>query len=627
MFLLPISRVLMLDTLRPHQELLAKGWLVQYSVDILARIIFVSHQWLGWRHPDPHNVQLPVLQQLISTLMEGKTDVHQHWALQLRGVAMLVQGSRWAAALPHMFCWLDYCSIPQPGAEEELAELGAPRGDVSTHHAKAIRSMPAYLERVALMIVLAPAARHADTGAVCNLSSWRLRGWCRMEYLSTAMARNPIAVMVCSNRSPHFILPDDMLALTAGAGEFTCCALGHVADGRQVSCDRSKVKQILEQLVDTKIEQFIEQQLFFEARLLASFRPWLLCGFGHAELNKARQTRASVDLAHMDLEEDLTSFAQQKLMLHWGNTVEALRLHDTGFSQLHYATCANNGQAVRALLMLRADIHRRTQQQFSEVGLRDTNLTPLHLAMCFAGWEVVDMLLSARADPEQRFAAENVSMGPIEVASMFSRTQHLVAWCARFPGCNVGWGLNWAAKAGCLPAVQLLLAQRAEVNRPLDSGTSSPLMLAAGASEDASAAVVDALLRARADVNLRETPRGSYGILCVGMRMAYRGGLRNGACAVLANTAGSTALHAAAGLVPNVEIVRLLLEARGEAGARNLLGLRPLEAARVLSRDAVPQEIEEALRRQDGSKEVPAPQECAVNDLQSWMGNAETAFL
>lgn len=40
----------------------------------------------------------------------------------------------------------------------------------------AIRSIPSYLERTDLILVMAPPASHADTGSACNYRSWRSRG-------------------------------------------------------------------------------------------------------------------------------------------------------------------------------------------------------------------------------------------------------------------------------------------------------------------------------------------------------------------------------------------------------------------------------------------------------------------
>ena len=49
----------------------------RYTPDKEGKILFISHQWLGFSHPDPQFDQLPALQRLIFRLMEGKIDVAQ----------------------------------------------------------------------------------------------------------------------------------------------------------------------------------------------------------------------------------------------------------------------------------------------------------------------------------------------------------------------------------------------------------------------------------------------------------------------------------------------------------------------------------------------------------------------
>ena len=49
----------------------------RYTPDKEGKILFISHQWLGFSHPDPHFDQLPALQRLIIRLMEGNIDVAQ----------------------------------------------------------------------------------------------------------------------------------------------------------------------------------------------------------------------------------------------------------------------------------------------------------------------------------------------------------------------------------------------------------------------------------------------------------------------------------------------------------------------------------------------------------------------
>ena len=37
-----------------HQELLEQGMLAPYTPEMQGRVCFISHQWLGYKHPDPN---------------------------------------------------------------------------------------------------------------------------------------------------------------------------------------------------------------------------------------------------------------------------------------------------------------------------------------------------------------------------------------------------------------------------------------------------------------------------------------------------------------------------------------------------------------------------------------------
>lgn len=60
----------------------------------------------------------------------------------------------------------------------------------------AVDSIPSYIERSSMMwVVVPPVKHHSLEGQICDFSSWRKRGWCRMEFaackvlLATADAR------------------------------------------------------------------------------------------------------------------------------------------------------------------------------------------------------------------------------------------------------------------------------------------------------------------------------------------------------------------------------------------------------------------------------------------------------
>ena len=69
MYVLPISELLQLTEWVPHQDLLAAGKLVKLSeIADASQVIFLSHQWCSFLHPDPKANQLKALQKLQPTL-------------------------------------------------------------------------------------------------------------------------------------------------------------------------------------------------------------------------------------------------------------------------------------------------------------------------------------------------------------------------------------------------------------------------------------------------------------------------------------------------------------------------------------------------------------------------------
>ena len=61
------------DRIEAHQELLRRGELVRWvDLPIDAHIIFFSHEWVGWNHPDPHGVQLKTFLRVMQRLRSGE---------------------------------------------------------------------------------------------------------------------------------------------------------------------------------------------------------------------------------------------------------------------------------------------------------------------------------------------------------------------------------------------------------------------------------------------------------------------------------------------------------------------------------------------------------------------------
>ena len=99
---MPVATLLELKAWEPHQKLLAAGSVRECTAD--DDVIFVSHQWLGFEHPDPKHDQLRALQRMIRRLLSGELTVESNATLQvLYGLQQTTTADEWARRLPR--CW------------------------------------------------------------------------------------------------------------------------------------------------------------------------------------------------------------------------------------------------------------------------------------------------------------------------------------------------------------------------------------------------------------------------------------------------------------------------------------------------------------------------------------------
>jgi hypothetical protein len=171
--------------MEPHQDLLLRGDLVNY--DDLPEgtvVIFVSHEWLSWPHPDPKGVQMATLCQILQRLADGELDVEMHPMHQMiYKQKKTTTKKEWKEmfADDKVYIWFDWLSMPQSAgappdvSAEEMAELKVGGKD-------AIMSIPAYIELSDFMLVVAPGSKHKDRHALTCYGSWRGRGWVRESH-------------------------------------------------------------------------------------------------------------------------------------------------------------------------------------------------------------------------------------------------------------------------------------------------------------------------------------------------------------------------------------------------------------------------------------------------------------
>eukprot|EP00397_Hematodinium_sp_SG-2012_P009711 GEMP01009802.1.p1 GENE.GEMP01009802.1~~GEMP01009802.1.p1 ORF type:complete len:647 (+),score=158.03 GEMP01009802.1:346-2286(+) len=335
-YCVPLSVVLGMTSVESHEELLARGVLVEHKLGDTEPIIFVSHQWVSMDHPDPDFTQFAVLQGAIRRLLAGD-EVRSDWLHSLVGLKDEVDNG-WATSLQNARVWYDYFSVPQ-----------APCHRLDT--ISAIQSIPAYVEMATFNFILAPTIDHREhldahgDALLCDSYSWEKRGWCRLELFAMCLkvsAHTPVVIR--SERYMHFMAAGYKISVARVAeGEFTCCRLNHMRtlpDGTivPVTCDKLALFPVVDSL--------ITRRLHYERRTknLRGIRQFL--AYRHIWLRHLRPVEEDYTALDDTLDNFLTNYAfrPEKGMEGYG-----------GWTPLRFACVSGNVPVVRQLLEKKAD--------------------------------------------------------------------------------------------------------------------------------------------------------------------------------------------------------------------------------------------------------------------------------
>lgn len=146
-----------LNVVEVHQDLKEQGLLVNWrDVSSDSEIVFVTHEWLSWAHPDPNGDQIKVLCTIMERLRSGDIErtTLDGFAQLLYKTSFTTIRSEWMDMLDRTYIWFDWISMPQPSADSE-EKIGAERmAQLQRQGSNAIRSIPAYVERSDFMLIL-----------------------------------------------------------------------------------------------------------------------------------------------------------------------------------------------------------------------------------------------------------------------------------------------------------------------------------------------------------------------------------------------------------------------------------------------------------------------------------------
>ena len=174
MYTVALDVVLRMTKISPHEELKDEGKLINFH-STLGKALFVSHQWVGIRHPDPEFKQFKVLQEALQYARAGLQSIPVDLVAETMfpSAKGLPTSELFAAPL---FIWYDYFSCPQLELSQQNNAI-SPSGERLLTNA--INSIPAYVAESTFFFALCPVVEDDAQCTVYTPSSWADRGWCR----------------------------------------------------------------------------------------------------------------------------------------------------------------------------------------------------------------------------------------------------------------------------------------------------------------------------------------------------------------------------------------------------------------------------------------------------------------
>eukprot|EP00929_Paragymnodinium_shiwhaense_P086968 TRINITY_DN47317_c0_g1_i1.p1 TRINITY_DN47317_c0_g1~~TRINITY_DN47317_c0_g1_i1.p1 ORF type:complete len:647 (+),score=96.54 TRINITY_DN47317_c0_g1_i1:230-2170(+) len=532
MYVAKVSDLLKMTAIEAHQELLSKGVFHEYKPGM--KVVFISHQWTSWQHPDRTANRLRVLQDIFRGLKSG--DVRRllcPFALVWRHtVTPIIDQGELQNLADEGYVWYDYFCVPQPSVAS-----AAERATTTLDLRKAVESIPSYLEHCQSFCMLVPPGVHTDSKAVMDMRTYLDRGWCRAEIAAWSLTGRlgkpgfwAWASGFCAECGIiHWLL------FPPGQGEFS------------LEEDRKLVDALIGRMLDARIAEALDEGELTIFSLLKAIK-------GHYTLDGARPLAS--------LQEWLKDYRFES----------AHRWRD-GWHAIHFAALEGNADILQSLVAIsRVSADKKTRRAL-EVVASLPGMAPCHICAFYLptqlAIECLEVLKNLGANLMMRDVLGHTAL---HYACMQSKRQPLIqylldAGCALDCSTAVAdTALSVACQCGRVDTACCLLEHGAAVQFSNVMGV-TPLMLASicGCTE-----LVRVLLDGKADVNHTPGPRRPSLTKIMG-KILMR--LRPDALVshLVQGSSGRTPLMVAS-MGGNIDTVKMLLDAGADTKAVNSRG-------------------------------------------------------
>ena len=417
MFVLPIKTLLSpsFQMFRPHEELRDAGALVEWQQG-MAPVLFVSHTWLRYRHPDSEALdKFKTLTSTLKRVVAGELAVKPGWLTELvfgkEAKQFRCSASQLQRDLTDGYIFFDFMSIPQAPEAGEAQQ-------------RAIASLVSYVSDSRYFFVLAGGWTHED-GSQRDEMAWSDRGWCRMELAANVLSPSSKPMVVV--RSPTAIesyppggqapFREWLAHAIVGRGKFT------------VDDDRLKLAPHLQHLISARKAQALAEGDLEFFRMLHARTAVLLDGTGI-----------------FPPEEPYTAWMAAMRF----ESVSDGKKSKSGLTPLFFAVLAGRKDLVAALLERHADLYALCKIGIPRFAY-DKGCTILGAACGYTDdAELVQMLIQHGADP--RTPIDQYECNCLMFA--FARSNCKVAQCLINHDRTL---FDQRDNQGCLPAMAVFM--------------------------------------------------------------------------------------------------------------------------------------------------------------------------